>query len=145
MNPLWMASVSMVALLAIELDSAPAAEMLYPVLDPWRGRAATSVVSYNGFVTELLGLLALTMGDLDLADRDLGEAIEQAERLGTRVSLVRSRFGRARALAARGLLDAALAEAEAVESEARVLGTTAVADAARALATRCTADERSTR
>jgi class 3 adenylate cyclase/tetratricopeptide (TPR) repeat protein len=145
MNPLWMASVSMVALLAIELDSAPAAEMLYPVLDPWRGRAATSVVSYNGFVTELLGSLALTMGDLDLAERDLDEAIEQAERLGARVSLVRSRLGRARVLAARGVDSAALDEAEAVESEARQIGMTVVADAAGALATRCTAGERSTR
>jgi hypothetical protein len=54
MNPLWLASVALVALLAIELESVPAAEMLTPVLEPWAGRPATSVVSYYGFVDELV-------------------------------------------------------------------------------------------
>lgn len=145
MNPLWMAGVSLVALLAIDLDCASGAEMLYPVLDPYRGRSATSVVSYNGLVTELLGFLALTMGDLDTAASDFDAAIEQAERIGERVSLTCSRLGRARVLAARGDAAAAHEQAVAVAAEATRLGMTLAADAAHDLASRSEPDERSTR
>ncbi|MDX2380277.1 MAG: AAA family ATPase [Acidimicrobiia bacterium] len=136
MNPLWMASVSMVALLAIDLDNVEAAEMLYPTLAPWRGRGATSVVSYNGLVTELLGLLALTMGDLDRAESDLDEAIEQAERIGALGSLACSRYGRAQIFAARGATAEAAALAGRAAADAERLGMTVVANAAGELAVR---------
>jgi class 3 adenylate cyclase/tetratricopeptide (TPR) repeat protein len=134
MNPLWMASVSLVALLAIDLGHAGAAEMLYPTLAPWRGRTAMSVVSYNGLVTELLGLLAFAMGDLDRAARDLDEAIEQAERIGAAGSLARSRFGRAKVHAARGSAAEAAALATRAAAEADEIGMTVLAEAASELA-----------
>jgi class 3 adenylate cyclase len=137
MNPLWMASVSMVALLAIDLRHAEAAEMLYPVLDPWRGRTATSVVSYNGFVTELLGRLALTMNDLDRAASDLDDAIAQAEQSRALVSLTYSRLGRAQVDAARGLDQLAHDRAVVVEVEARRLGMSVAEEAAQDIVARC--------
>lgn len=137
MNPLWMASVSMVALLAIELEDATAAEMLYRVLDPWRGRSANSVVSYNGSVTELLGWLALTAGDPDRAARDLDEAIEQAAQQGALLPLNRAHLGRARLLLTKGETVAALEEAVALAAAARDLGMTVVAGSAHDLAERC--------
>jgi tetratricopeptide (TPR) repeat protein len=133
MNPLWMATVSMVALLAIDLESAPAARMLYPVLEPWRGRACTSVVSYNGFVNEILGFLALVLDDLDRSADDFEAAIEQAARVGARVSHTRSRLGLARVRAGRGDLEAAIDLADAVEAVACEIGMTVVAEQARGL------------
>jgi hypothetical protein len=124
-------------LLAIQLGSREAAEIAYPILEPWRGRSASSVVSFNGLVTELLGLLALTMGDLDRAERDLDEAIEQAGAQAIPVPLTCARLGRARLLSARGYHAAALAEATAVETDARAIGMTVIAGAAHDLAESC--------
>ncbi len=69
---------------------------------PWRGRANSSVVSINGLVTESLAGLAVVAGDLETAERDVAEALEQASRVGARVSATRTRLTRARLLAARG-------------------------------------------
>jgi len=130
-NPLWMATVSMVALLAIDLESAPAARLLYPVLEPWRGRPCTSVVSYNGFVNEILGFLALVLDDLDRAEADFEAAIEQAARIGARVSHTRSRLGLARVRARRGDLAGAIELAGDVVAVAEEIGMTVIADRAR--------------
>ena len=75
--------------------------MLYEILEPWRGRANSSVVSINGLVTESLAGLALTARDFDRAERDASEALEQAARVGARVSATRTRLVQARLLAAR--------------------------------------------
>ena len=75
--------------------------MLYEILEPWRGRANSSVVSINGLVTESLAGLALTARDYDRAERDATEALEQAARVGARVSATRTRLVQARLLAAR--------------------------------------------
>jgi len=130
-NPLWMATVSMVALLAIDLESAPAARLLYPVLEPWRGRPCTSVVSYNGFVNEILGFLALVLDDLDRAETDFEAAIEQAARIGARVSHTRSRLGLARVRARQGDLAGAIELAGDVVAVAEEIGMTVIADRAR--------------
>ena len=92
LNPLWLISISLCAALCIELDDAEAARMLYAILDPWRGRANSSVVSINGLVTESLAGLAVVAGDLAAAERDVAEAMEQAHRVGAHVSAIRTRF-----------------------------------------------------
>jgi tetratricopeptide (TPR) repeat protein len=138
MNPLWLASVALVALLAIELESVPAAEMLTPVLEPWAGRPATSVVSYYGFVDELLGFLALVRDDIDAADQHFRAAIELTEPVGARVSHTSSRLGLARVHAARGQTADAIEEAVAVESAATAIGMTRAAATASSLAAQWT-------
>ena len=100
--------------------------MIYEILEPWRGRANSSVVSINGLVTESLAGVALTAGELDRAERDADEALEQAARVGARVSATRTRLVQARLLAARGDRGAALREARFVEAEAAALGMAAV-------------------
>ena len=108
--------------------------MLYEILEPWRGRASSSVVSINGLVTESLAGLALTAGDLDRAEHDADEALEQAARVGARVSATRTRLVQARLLAARGERGDALREARFVEAEAAAIGMAAVARLAAELA-----------
>ncbi len=103
------------------------------MLDPWRGRANASVVSINGLVTESLAALAVVSGDLDIAERDVAEAFEQANRVGARVSAIRTQLTRARLLAARPdetSKRVALGEARAAAIAARELGMDAVAHAA---------------
>ena len=129
LNPVWLITISVFASLAIELEDREAARMLYGILDPWRGRANSSVVSINGLVTESLAGLAVVAGDFAAAERDVAEALEQANRVGARVSATRTRLTRARLLAARGdanSLQTALAEARAVAVAAREIGMGAV-------------------
>ena len=133
-NPLWLITISEFASLCIALGAVDAAPMLYEILEPWRGRANSSVVSINGLVTESLAGLALTAGDLDRAERDAREAVEQAARVGARVSATRTRLVQARLLAARGDRGDALEAARAVEAEARAIGMAAVARLAAELA-----------
>ena len=94
LNPVWLITISVFASLAIELEDRDAARMLYRILDPWRGRANSSVVSINGLVTESLAGLALVAGDLAAAERDVAQALEQATRVGARVSATRTRLTR---------------------------------------------------
>ena len=119
LNPVWLITISVFASLAIELEDRDAARMLYRILDPWRGRANSSVVSINGLVTESLAGLAVVAGDLAAAERDVAQALEQANRVGARVSATRTRLTRARLLAARGDAESTLvARTEAREAAA---------------------------
>jgi hypothetical protein len=129
--------MSLFASLCIELGDAEAAEKLYEILAPWRGRANSSVVSINGLVTESLAGLAFVAGDLERAERDIAEALEQATRVGARVSAIRTRLVQARLAAARSTpADAtrAAATARTVEREAGAIGMKAVERAAARLA-----------
>jgi tetratricopeptide (TPR) repeat protein len=137
LNPLWLITMSVVASLCIELGDRDAAAQLYEILQPWRGRANSSVVSINGLVSESLAGLALVAGDLDRVERDVDEALEQANRVGARVSAARTRLARARMLAARGRPgdpELALAELHAVEEEAAAMGMATVHRRATSLA-----------
>ena len=125
-NPLWLITISEFASLCIALGEVEAAPMLYEILEPWRGRANSSVVSINGLVTESLAGLALTARDFDRAESDASEALEQAARIGARVSATRTRLVQARLLAARGDRGGALREARFVEAEAAAIGMAAV-------------------
>ncbi len=142
LNPLWLISISLFASLSIELSEPTSARKLYALLEPWRGRANSSVVSINGLVTESLAGLAVVSGDLDIAERDVAQALEQASRVGARVSATRTRLTRARLLAARGdaaSVHVALDEARAAADTARELGMDAVAHAATQLVKSLTA------
>jgi hypothetical protein len=138
LNPLWLVTMSVFASLCIELEDEEGAEMLYRILDPWRGRANSSVVSINGLVTESLAGLAFVAGDLERVERDVAEALEQATRVGARVSSVRSRLVQARLMAARAAtpddIERAAAAARAVEHEAGSIGMKAVERTAAMLA-----------
>ena len=128
LNPLWLISISLFASLAIELDDADAARILYRMLEPWRGRSNSSVVSINGLVTESLAGLAVVAGDLAAAERDIADALEQAGRVGARVSATRTRLTRAQSQAMHGAARAhdALSEARAAQTAAREIGMGAV-------------------
>ena len=105
-NPLWLITISEFASLCIALGEVEAAPMLYEILEPWRGRANSSVVSINGLVTESLAGLALTARDFDRAERDASEALEQAARVGARVSATRHTAGCRRACSRRAVIAA---------------------------------------
>lgn len=137
LNPLWLITMSVFASLCIELGDADAAKRLYEILAPWRGRANSSVVSINGLVTESLAGLAFVAGDLERAERDIAEALEQATRVGARVSAIRTRLVQARLTAARATpADAtrAATAARTVEREAGEIGMKAVQRVAASLA-----------
>lgn len=137
LNPLWLITMSLFASLCIELEDSTAAPRLYEILDPWRGRANASVVSINGLVTESLAGLAFVMGDLDRAASDASEALEQARRVGARVSAIRTQLVQARLLGARSRPDeagAAVSAARAVEAEAAAIGMATVERTAARLA-----------
>ena len=90
LNPLWAMTISLYATLCIEAGDAESAAILYEIMRPLRGRANSSVVSMNGLVTEQLAGLAIVMGDLPVAYADAMDALEQAQRLGARVSATRT-------------------------------------------------------
>ncbi len=78
-NPLWLITISEFASLCIALRDVDAAPLLLRTLEPWRGRANSSVVSINGLVTESLAGLAFVAGDLERAEREANEALDQAD------------------------------------------------------------------
>jgi hypothetical protein len=82
--------------------------------------------------------LAFVANDLERAERDIAEGLEQATRVGARVSAIRTRLVQARLMAAKAATpgDAARAEAAArtVEREAGVIGMKAVQRTAAGLA-----------
>ncbi len=137
-SPVWLITMSVFASLAIELDLAPGAELLYDMLEPWQGRANASVVSTNGLVTESLAGLALAGGHLDRAQRHCDEALAQSRRVGARVSEIRTLLTQARLRALRrgeGDVEAALSELDEVTSAASSLGLATILQGAEALRT----------
>ncbi len=102
MNPLWMLTMSMFASVCIDVGEPQAAVMIYDLLEPYRGRANSAVVAFNGLVSESLAGLALAAGNLQRAEYDAAEALAQAERVGAPISAVRTRLTQCRILAERG-------------------------------------------
>jgi len=61
-DPIWIAAVTTYAHAIAELGDRDAAERLYPVLEPFRGRLATTTISVWGLVEHALGRLELLLG-----------------------------------------------------------------------------------
>lgn len=135
----WLIAVTLLAEVCGSLGDAARARDLYGMLEPYAGR---NVVvgrgsSCNGSASRLLGILAATMGESEVAERHFADAQAMHERMGTRPWKARTQVARAEMLLARGEDgDAAAARellAEAIDCAAE-LGMVSLADRARGLA-----------
>ena len=82
----WAISLCLLAEAAVFLDDVPRARLLYDHLLPYDGLnviAGRAAASY-GPVARVLGLLAVTAGRLDDAERHFTEALAMSERMGDR-------------------------------------------------------------
>jgi len=121
-DALWMTTVVGYAVLAIELDDADAAELLFPIIEPFAAEVAFNGATSQGPISAYLGKLASLLGRHDVADDYLRAALDTATAFGweyhratTLIALAQSRLRRMGALDAdaRAWLD----EADAVCAE----------------------------
>jgi DNA-binding CsgD family transcriptional regulator len=75
-DPIWTASVVDYALAVARLGDREAAAVLHGILDPYRGRLATTTVAVWGVVDHALGRLELLLGKEEAGRRSLRAAIE---------------------------------------------------------------------
>jgi len=73
-DPIWIAAATTYAHAIAELGDPAAAASLRPVLEPYRGRLATTTVSIWGLVDHALGRLELLAGEREAARRSLRTA-----------------------------------------------------------------------
>jgi class 3 adenylate cyclase len=120
----WSATLAQLTELAAGLDDAEAAAALRPHVEPFAGQLV--VVAWGVFVAgaaeRYLGMVDLVTGDAAAALRHLDAAVEQEEALGMTGLALRSRWWRARALAAVGRIDEAGRESDGVTEAAAALG-----------------------
>jgi len=121
-DALWMTAVIGYAVLAVELDDADAAELLFPIIEPFAAEVAFNGGSSQGPVSAYLGKLASLLGRHDVADHYLDAALSTATAFGweyhratTLIALAQSRVRRTGALDADAL--SWLDEADAVCAE----------------------------
>jgi class 3 adenylate cyclase/tetratricopeptide (TPR) repeat protein len=91
-NPLWLASMVMMAEVCSQLRHRPAAAMLVEWLRPYHGQVATSGVSVFGLVATQLGQLSALLGDTDGALGFLAEGERIAGRMGAVPLLARNQL-----------------------------------------------------
>jgi DNA-binding SARP family transcriptional activator len=112
----WMTSVIGYAVLAVELGDRDAAELLFPIIEPYAAEVAFNGASSQGPVAAYLGKLASLLGRHDVADGYLRAALDttlafgwEYHRATTLISLAQSRVRRTGALDrdAEGQLDEA--------------------------------------
>jgi DNA-binding CsgD family transcriptional regulator len=101
---LWLAALTYTTDASTALRDVPAAELLYPELEPLSG---TNVmighgVSIYGAADRYLGMLSSTLGDWERADAHFERAIELNRRMGARTWLAHTDYQYARALIASG-------------------------------------------
>ena len=119
---LWLASLTYVTDACVALGDAATAMLVYPELEPLAG---TNVmighgVSIYGAADRYLGMLAATLGDMELARAHFEAAIELNRGMGARTWLAHTDYQYARALVAAGGDDELV---QALASEARELAT----------------------
>jgi DNA-binding CsgD family transcriptional regulator len=117
---LWLAALTYVTDACSALGDVAAAALVYPELEPLTG---TNVmighgVSVYGAADRYLGMLAATLGDLELARDHFERAIELNRRMGARTWLAHTDYHYAPALIAAGGDDE---QVQALASEAREL------------------------
>jgi DNA-binding SARP family transcriptional activator/class 3 adenylate cyclase len=133
----WLTNLSALAAIAVFLDDAPRARLLYALLLPYADRCVVSTVLLcQGSASRALGQLATTLARYEDAARHFERALEVNARIRSPLWIAHTRHGYARMLLARGrpgdgeqalrLLDEALAAAEE-------LGLKALADKTRPL------------
>jgi hypothetical protein len=101
----WMTSVIGYAVLAIELGDVDAAELLFPIIEPFAAEVAFNGATSQGPVSAYLGKLASLLGRHEVADRYLHAALGTTAAFGweyhratTLIALARSRVRRTGAL-----------------------------------------------
>jgi DNA-binding SARP family transcriptional activator len=105
-DPLWLTAVTQMAELAAGLSDQRGAARLQETLAPHRDLHLVvgnfGGAMYLGPVARHLGMLAVTLGQLENADRLLSGAVRACDALGSRPWSVRARFEHAQALLGRG-------------------------------------------
>jgi DNA-binding SARP family transcriptional activator len=133
----WFSNVSALCEVAVSLDDAPRAQLLYDLLSPYADRCAVAfALLCDGSVSRPLGLLATTLSRFDDAARHFEHALEMNAQIRSPLWVAHTQHDYARMLLIRGqpddkgkalqLLDQALHTAEA-------LGLKALADTTRPL------------
>ena len=101
---LWLGALTYITDACAALDYVPAAELVYPELEPLSGTNIMigHLVAYYGAADRYLGMLAATMGDWDRAEGHFEQAIELNRRMGARTWLAHTYHQYGRALNAAG-------------------------------------------
>jgi DNA-binding SARP family transcriptional activator/tetratricopeptide (TPR) repeat protein len=136
----WLIAVTLLAEVCGALSDAPRAQQLYELLEPYAGRNVIvgRAATCNGSASRLLGILAATVGEWELAERHFAAALELHESMGARPWTARTELAWGEMLLARAQGNDTqrsrerLAEAIVI---ADALGMVAVAERARALVT----------
>lgn len=120
----WSATLAQLTELAAGLGDVEAAAALRPHLEPFAGQFLVVAwgVFLAGSAVRYLGMADLVRGDAAGALRHLDAAVAHEASLGMTGLALRSRWWRARALAAAGRAEEAAREAAAVPGEAAALG-----------------------
>jgi len=74
-DPIWFSTIATYAFAVAELGDREAASLLHGILDPYRGRLATTAVSIWGVADHALGRLELLLGEEETGRRSLRTAI----------------------------------------------------------------------
>ena len=82
MDFLWKTSIIGYAVLAVELQDAAIAALLYPILEPFGAEVAFNGATSQGYIGAYLGKLASLMGLHDIADAHLHTALDVATAFG---------------------------------------------------------------
>src|SRR5205807_2350119 len=98
----WIPGIARYAEVAAHLGAVEAAASLYDKLLPYRDQIVTSVLTVNGSVERILGVLAATLERWDAAHEHFSLAAEVHERIGAPLFLARTWMNWGRALTARG-------------------------------------------
>jgi len=98
----WIPGMSRYAEVAARLGAVDAAVSIYDKLVPYRDQIVSSVLTVNGSVERILGVLAATLERWELADRHFAAASEVHERIAAPLFLARTWMNWGRALTSRG-------------------------------------------
>ena len=101
---LWLASLTYLTDACAALGDRAVAALVYPEFEPLAGSNVMigHLVSYYGAADRYLGMLAATLGEVELAARHFENAIELNRRMGAKTWLAHTNYQYARLLSSRG-------------------------------------------